>query len=98
MFDPFNGPAFDHVRLSRCVVVGPRCLLTCLYKSVPIPDLPYPIYTASMMNLVITATGFEKEEKVALQRAVERMAGVYSNAFHDGVTHLVAAVRNGLGL
>ena len=65
-------------------------MLTCLQKGEPVPDLPYPMYTASMRNLVVTSTGFDKEVKSQLQIKVEKMGGIYSNAFHDGVTHLVA--------
>ena len=53
------------------------------------PDLPYPMYTASFRNLIVTSTGFSKDQKNELQQKVERMGGIYSNAFHDGVTHLV---------
>jgi hypothetical protein len=34
-----------------------------------------------------------KEKKADVKLKVERMAGIYSNAFHEGVTHLIAEVR-----
>lgn len=40
--------------------------------------------------MVVTTTGFEKDVKAELQMLVERMAAIYSNNFHEGVTHLVA--------
>ena len=41
----------------------------------------------------MTITGFpSKEEKEALKLKIERMGGIYANAFHEGVTHLVADV------
>ena len=45
--DPFEGVGFEHLMRYRCTIVGPRCLLTCLQKGEPVPDLPYPMYTAS---------------------------------------------------
>ena len=36
---------------------------------------------------------FTKERKQEIKTRVERMGGVYSNVFHDAVTHLVAEVR-----
>lgn len=45
-----------------------------------------------MRNLIVTSTGFNKDRKAELQLTVERMGGIYSNAFHDGVTHLVASM------
>ena len=65
------------------------CLLKCLLNGQPVPDLPYPMYTASMTRLIVTSTGFPKDRKNEIQTMVERMGGIYSNAFHDGVTHLV---------
>ena len=73
-------------------MVGPRCLLTCLNKGEPVPELPYPMFTAAMKDCVVTSTGFGKEKKKEVQQKVERMGGIYSNAFHDAVTHLVAEV------
>jgi hypothetical protein len=33
---------------------------------------------------------FTKEKKTDIKQKVEQMGGIYSTAFHDGVTHLVA--------
>ena len=53
------------------------------------PELPYPMYTAAMNGMIVTFSGLEKAEKEEFKHLVERMAGICSNAFHDGVTHLV---------
>ncbi len=92
VLDPFEGEAFSFLSRFKCTVVGPRCLLSCLSDSVPVPELPYPMYTATLRGCVVTSTGFERERKARLQLQVERMGGIYANAFHDGVTHLVAEV------
>ena len=68
-----------------------RCLLACLASNTPVPELHYPMYTAAMKGMIVTTSGLEKVEKEKFKQLVERMAGIYSNAFHDGVTHLVAA-------
>lgn len=94
VMDPFSGPGFTHVTSSskfKCTVVGPRCLLACLASNTPVPELPYPMYTAAMKGMIVTISGMEKVDKDKMKLLVERMAGIYSNAFHDGVTHLVAA-------
>ncbi|XP_027237421.2 DNA topoisomerase 2-binding protein 1 isoform X2 [Penaeus vannamei] len=90
--DPFEGEAFKHLTEGgfKCVVLGPRCLLTCLHRKEPIPELPSPIHNTAMKGMVVTTTGFEKDVKAELQMLVERMAAIYSNNFHEGVTHLVA--------
>jgi len=94
VMDPFSGPAFHHVTSSskfKCTIVGPRCLLACLAANTPVPELPYPMYTAAMKGVIITISGLDKGEKEKYKQLVERMAGIYSNNFHDGVTHLVAS-------
>ncbi|XP_042237542.1 DNA topoisomerase 2-binding protein 1-like isoform X2 [Homarus americanus] len=91
IIDPFEGEAFNYLTSGfKCVVLGPRCILSSLHRKESIPELPSPIHNTAMKDLVITATGFEKETKTELQMLVERMAGIYSNIFHEGVTHLVA--------
>ena len=32
-------------------MVGPRCLLACLRAGTPVPEMPYPLYTAAMRGL-----------------------------------------------
>ena len=91
--DPFAGAAFTHLTSDsrfRCTVVGPRCLLACLRAGTPVPEMPYPLYTAAMRGLNVSFTGLQPAVKKELRVLVERMSGVYSNNFHDGVTHLVA--------
>lgn len=90
--DPFAGPAFEKLQTGKCALIGPRCLLSSLSEGQSVPDLPYPVYTTAMRDLVITSTGFTKEDKSQLQRSIERMGGIYANSFHEGVTHLVADV------
>ena len=51
--------------------------------------MPYPMYTAAMNGMIVTFSGLDKAEKEKFKHLVERMAGICSNAFHDGVTHLV---------
>ena len=50
------------------------------------------IFTFNFRNLIVTSTGFTKEQKTELQVKVERMGGIYSNAFHDGVTHIICSL------
>ncbi|KAK4321748.1 hypothetical protein Pmani_007486 [Petrolisthes manimaculis] len=91
VIDPFEGEAFKHLTSGfKCIVLGPQCILSCLHRKESIPELPSPIHNTAMKGLVLTCTGFEKEERAELQQRVERMAGIYSSNFHQGVTHVVA--------
>ena len=49
--DPFEGEAFDFVSRFKCTVIGPRCLLTSLAEGTPVPELPYPMYTATLRGI-----------------------------------------------
>jgi len=91
VLDPFSGPGFNHLRKFSCSVIGPSVLLAGLATNSPVPQLPYPVYTTAMRGLIITTSGMEQTEKKRIKKMVERMAGIHSNAFHDGVTHLVAS-------
>ncbi|XP_069938324.1 DNA topoisomerase 2-binding protein 1 isoform X2 [Cherax quadricarinatus] len=89
--DPFEGKAFNHLTSGfKCMVLGPRCILSSIHRKEPIPQLPSPIHNTAMKGLVITTSGFRKEAKAELQCLVERMAGIYLNIFHTNVTHVVA--------
>ena len=63
--------------------------MTCLASNTPVPDQNYPMYTAAMRGMVVTCSGLDKQQKENMKNLVEKMAGVYSSTFHDGVTHLV---------
>lgn len=90
--DPFEGDAFNYLKSDnfKCVVLGPRCLLSCLHRKMVVPELPSPLHNISMHKLIITLTGFEKEEKEELRTIITRSSGIYSNNFSEAVTHLVA--------
>ena len=34
-----------------------------LVSNTPVPELPYPMYTAAMMDMMFTFSGLEKAEK-----------------------------------
>ncbi|XP_050711420.1 DNA topoisomerase 2-binding protein 1-like isoform X2 [Eriocheir sinensis] len=88
--DPFEGEAFDYlVNCPKSIVVGPKCILSCLHRMEPIPSLPSPLHNTAMNRLVITTTGFSRPEKEELQRLIKRMSGIYSNNYNQDVTHLV---------
>lgn len=91
VLDPFSGPGYDHLSKFSCSIIGPSVLLASLASNTPVPELPYPVFTTAMRGMIITTSGMEQAEKKKLKKMIERMAGIHSNAFHDGVTHLVSA-------
>jgi len=89
ILDQFSGPGYDHVTAFRCTVLGPSVLLSCIPYNRPVPNLPYPVFNTAMKGMIVSSTGLELSEKKRLKALVEKMAGIYTNAFHDGVTHLI---------
>ena len=89
--DPFSGAGFDHLSTLTTSIVGPRLLLCCLATGREVPNLPYPLSTATMLGISVTFTGLEGTHLTRLEGLVRQMSGTVSKDFHDGVTHLVAA-------
>ncbi|CAK1541346.1 unnamed protein product [Leptosia nina] len=81
----FSGELFERLRLTKCLLVGPRCLSCCLTEGSPIPSGPDPVYTIAMRGLVITASGLFKQQK-----KVQWMGGIYSTVLTEETTHLVS--------
>lgn len=86
----FEGPLFDKLKTSKCLLVGPRCLSCCLTEGIPIPSGAEPMFTVAMRGLVVTASGFNKCKKDNIKRKVQWMGGTYSVTLLEDTTHLVS--------
>ena len=89
--DPFSGDAFDHLSTLTTSIIGPRLLLFCLSTGREVPNMPYPLYTATMLGISVSFTGLDGPHLARLQSLVQPMSCTVSKDYHDGVTHLVAA-------
>jgi len=89
--DPFSGAGFDHLSTLTTSIIGPRLLLFCLATGREVPNLPYPLFTATMLGISVTFTGLEGTHLTRLEGLVRQMSGTVSKDYHDGVTHIVAA-------
>ena len=95
--DPFYGDAFDHLSTLTTSIIGPRLLLFCLSTGREVPNMPYPLYTATMLGISVSFTGLDGPHLARLQSLVQLMSGTVSKDYHDGVTHLVAAKVRAFG-
>ncbi|XP_050684584.1 DNA topoisomerase 2-binding protein 1 isoform X2 [Leptidea sinapis] len=86
----FKGDLFHKLRATKCLLVGPRCLSCCLTESTSIPSGPEPVYTIAMRGLVVTASGFTKEQKADMKNKVYWMGGLYNNVLTEDTTHLIS--------
>lgn len=88
--DPFEGPAFEHLRKIQSRVVGPLCVSMAIQAQEPMPRRPEPIYSLSFRGLVITCSVLASEERAEVKEKVELMGGTTVAPLTSSVTHVVA--------
>ncbi|XP_069474829.1 protein ECT2 isoform X2 [Ambystoma mexicanum] len=92
----FKNPVFHHLYKAECRILGPPIVMYCSQKGEPLPFTSRPLYSPSMLNLVLCFTGFRrKEELVKLVNLVHYMGGTIKRDFSSKVTHLVASSTHG---
>ncbi|XP_017490641.1 PREDICTED: DNA topoisomerase 2-binding protein 1-A [Rhagoletis zephyria] len=90
IFDKFEGDFFMQLKLTKSLIIGPRCLITCLLSSLPVPLGPSPIYTTAMRDLHICATGIAPDQKERVRTYIQWMGGYYFQNLSRPVTHLIS--------
>ena len=85
----FTGKLFTFLRNFKCTIIGPQCLLVCVQRNEPLPDVSYPVFTVGMKGVVVTSTGCNAQEKKDIQEKVQFMGGIYTAALSGNVTHLI---------
>lgn len=89
VFQEFGGNLFNKLKTTKCLIIGPKCLLHCFLTNSPIPEGTSPVFTTAMENMVITVSGFTPEKKEKIQQMVEYMGGIYMKQLRSCVTHLI---------
>lgn len=90
IFDKFEGDFFTQLQQTKSLIIGPRCLCSCLMKSLPIPLGTSPVYTTAMRDINISATGITPKEKEQLRTLIQWMGGYYFQNFGRSITHLIS--------
>ncbi|XP_058825988.1 DNA topoisomerase 2-binding protein 1 [Topomyia yanbarensis] len=91
VFEEFSGAAFEHIRQSNAVLIGPRCLISCFQDNEKIPVGKLPVKTTAMRSLVVCMSGLKPDEKSRLSQLVFQMGGYYWDVLNSSCTHLVAS-------
>nr|XP_029713990.1 DNA topoisomerase 2-binding protein 1-like [Aedes albopictus]XP_029713991.1 DNA topoisomerase 2-binding protein 1-like [Aedes albopictus] len=91
VFEQFSGEAYENIRQSSAVLIGPRCLISCFLDNEAIPLGKYPVLTTAMRNLTVCSSGLKPDEKSEISRMVQHMGGYYLDILNAACTHLVAA-------
>lgn len=90
LFDPFQGPAFDHIKSLCCRILGPNCILESLEYKLEIPRKARPVYNLAMRNVVACCTNLDKQTRDEVHEKIELMSGSVGKDFTEAVTHLIA--------
>ncbi|XP_026479826.1 DNA topoisomerase 2-binding protein 1-A-like [Ctenocephalides felis] len=90
VFDEFAGSAFEYLKGSKALIIGTRCLMQCLSQDKELPPWTNPLYTLAMTGLIVTTSGFTKEQKDKIATYVQWMGGVFENNMQTKTTHLIS--------
>lgn len=88
--DVFHGECFDSLYSQKKRIFGPLCILRCLEKMIPLPNVYQPVYCLAMSGAVVSCTNVSKPLRDKLYRLVEQMGGNLAKDFTSAVTHLIA--------
>ncbi|XP_055911709.1 DNA topoisomerase 2-binding protein 1-A [Eupeodes corollae] len=90
IFAKFEGELFEQLQTTKCLIVGPKCLINCLHRCEPIPLSSSPIFTTAMRGLHISASGLNAAEKEKIRVLVSWMGGSYFQNLGRSITHLLS--------
>jgi topoisomerase (DNA) II binding protein 1 len=91
IFEEFAGTAFDYIKGSKALLIGPRCLTRCLVDDLTIPFIGSPVLNLAMRGMIVTASGMLSKEKERIKELVSYMGGQYIETLTANCTHLVAS-------
>ncbi|XP_030747341.1 DNA topoisomerase 2-binding protein 1-A isoform X2 [Sitophilus oryzae] len=89
VFEQLDGRDFSEFIETKCAVVGPLAISTCLSESKPIPSFQWPILNVAMYNCIVTCSQLSKSSKEAIKQKVQLMGGLYTADFLGSVTHII---------
>ncbi|PFX26384.1 DNA topoisomerase 2-binding protein 1-A [Stylophora pistillata] len=90
VLENFEGESFEYLKKSKCRIVGPQCILSCLQTQTPLPNVQYPVYGVAMLGTAISCTSVPRQERDRLYDLIHLMGGIVMKDFTSAVTHLVA--------
>ncbi|KAH8385482.1 hypothetical protein KR093_010816, partial [Drosophila rubida] len=86
----FEGDLFEQLQTTKALILGPPCIIDCLTRCEPVPLGSSPIYSTTMRDLQISASGVSSREKEELKKLIHWMGGHYFQNFGRNITHLIA--------
>ncbi|XP_014245567.1 DNA topoisomerase 2-binding protein 1-like isoform X2 [Cimex lectularius] len=89
VIDDFKGETFQYLKLKDCLIVGPRCMYSCVKNGIPIPENDSPVFNLAMVGVVATASKLSRTQKEELASLIGYMGGIYTDRFTTDITHLI---------
>uniref|UniRef100_UPI00398EAA92 protein ECT2 isoform X3 n=1 Tax=Pristiophorus japonicus TaxID=55135 RepID=UPI00398EAA92 len=86
----FEGQPYETLHKMDTRILGPPVVLHCARKGEPLPYTSRPLYSRSMLNLVLCFTGFRKEKLLILVALAHHMGATIRKEYTGKITHLVA--------
>lgn len=89
VLDVFSGKCFEFLLAKKKRIFGPICIMQCLEKMIPAPNVYHPVYSLAMHGVAVSCTSISKPVRERVYQLVERMGGITLKDFTSAVTHLV---------
>lgn len=89
IFSTFGGDAFDQVRRTKAMLLGPKCIIDCFLNDTNIPNVPSPIFNVALRHHTVCTSGLKAAEKDEVQRLVHYMGGQFGSDLSANTTYLV---------
>ncbi|XP_015119451.1 DNA topoisomerase 2-binding protein 1 isoform X2 [Diachasma alloeum] len=89
VLEKFQGDVFKKLQGTKCLILGPKCLLRCFLTNEPIPPGTSPVLNTAMRDVVACFSGFSPEDKLVYQQKIEYMGGICIKELRHCVTHLI---------
>lgn len=92
LLDDFESLSYNHLKQSKALILGPRCIISCYMNNRPVPLGKSPVFTSAMQDLVVSTSGMNIELKREIEKLVLWMGGYYVVDLSTSVTHLVSSI------
>ncbi|KAJ6644281.1 DNA topoisomerase 2-binding protein 1 [Pseudolycoriella hygida] len=89
VLEEFEGDAFQHLALTKAIVLGPRVVISCQLTDDAVPNIASPIYTLALKNAVVCLSGLSAERRAEIHKLVGFMGGLWTKDLTESTTHLI---------
>lgn len=78
LFAEFAGAAFDQLRTTKALILGPLCVIHCFLNDTNIPNIPSPIFNVTLRDQHVCSSSLPVATREHVQRLVQYMGGQFN--------------------